>query len=250
MATQKHGASTNHDQDIWNRLEKLCAKRDTSEILESFPVYSRRVNIGRFIAHYELFRMIRDLPGCIFDVGVYRGVSLFTWAKLLEIFSPGDRTRLVFGFDNFKGFENITSKDGPEVPQYDKIVGGWNAGEFYNELLELVDIFHIDSMLPRAPRIKLIEGDITKTAPDLIKQMPGLRVSLLHLDIDLYEPTLAALEAFYPLVVKGGLIVFDEYGLKEWNGESTAVEEYFGRAAPVIKKFGWSSLPGGYFIKE
>jgi hypothetical protein len=68
--------------------------------------------------------------------------------------------------------------------------------------------------------------------------------------VDLYEPTKAALEAFYPHVVKGGLVVFDEYGLTEWGGESNAVEEYFGDDMPHIQKFPWASLPGGWFVKE
>ena len=77
-----------------------------------------------------------------------------------------------------------------------------------------------------------------------------MRISLLHLDVDLYEPTLAALKAFYPLVVPGGLVVFDEYGLVEWPGESKAAEEYFGDKMPRLEKFPFPSLPGGFFKKS
>jgi hypothetical protein len=49
--------------------------------------------------------------------------------------------------------------------------------------------------------------------------------------------------------VKGGLVVFDEYGLTEWAGESRAVEEYFGADLPPLEKFPFSSLPGAFFAK-
>lgn len=219
---------------MWDRIETLANKggHQLSDILESFPVYARRVNITRFLAHYELYRRIADLPGNIVEIGVYRGVSLLSWAKFIEIFHAGDRTRRVFGFDNFAGFEAIHEKDGGSTERYDRKVGGWNAGPFRNELMEHIDIFHADSFLPRAKRISLVEGDVTKTAPQFVADNPGLRISLLHLDVDLYEPTLAALKAFYPLVVKSGLVVFDEYGLIDWPGESQAVEEFFGKDLP------------------
>jgi hypothetical protein len=201
------------------------------------------------LAHYELYRRIADLPGNIVEIGVYRGVSLLSWAKFIEIFHAGDRTRRVFGFDNFGGFESIHEKDGEATDRYDKKVGGWNAGPFRDELMQHIDIFHEDSFLPRAKRISIVEGDISKTAPKFVEDNPGLRISLLHLDVDLYEPTLAALKAFYPLVVKGGLVVFDEYGLIDWPGESQAVEEYFGKDQPRIEKFSFASLPGGFFVK-
>jgi hypothetical protein len=251
VAANRYGASTSHDEEIWRRLEELIGGggHKISDILESFPVYARRVNITRFLAHYELYRRIADLPGNIVEIGVYRGVSLLSWAKFLEIFHAGDRTRRVYGFDNFAGFQNVHEKDGGETDRYDRKVGGWNAGPFRNELMEHIDIFHADSFVPRAKRIAIVDGDIAVTAPKFVEDNPGLRISLLHLDVDLYEPTLAALKAFYPLVVKGGLVVFDEFGLIDWPGESRAAEEYFGADMPRMEKFPFASLPGGFFIK-
>lgn len=252
MKMMRHGSSTNHDEKIWNQIEDifLNSKYNIADVLESFSVYARRVNITRFLAHYELYRMIKDLPGNIVEAGVYRGVSLLSWAKFIEIFHAGDRTRRVYGFDNFAGFQSIHEKDGAPSEHWQKHPGGWNAGPFKNELDMHIDIFHADSFLPRAKRIVLVDGDIAESAPKFVEENPGLRISLLHLDVDLYEPTLAALKAFYPLVIPGGLVVFDEYGLMEWPGETKAVEEYFGNKMPKIQKFSFSSLPGGFFIKE
>lgn len=253
QAGMRQGASTDHDLAMWDKIEKIVedSGRSISDVIESFPAYIRRVNLTRFLAHYELYRKIKDLPGNVVDIGVYRGVSLFSWAKFMEIFHPGDRMRRVYGFDNFAGFDTgFHEKDGRPDPSINKVQGGWNAAPFRKELFEHIDMFHEDSMLPRAKRIVMIDGDVRKTVHDFVEKNPGFRVSLLHLDIDLYEPTLAALQAFYPLMVKGGIVIMDEYSFTNWAGESKAVEDYFGANMPRLVTQDFASSPGAYFIKE
>ena len=126
---------------------------------------------------------------------------------------------------------------------------GWNPSDFRDTLFALVDAFNADSFVPQRPRIELVDGDVCKTAGPYAAEHPGLRISLLHLDMDLYEPTLAALEAFWPRLLTGGMVLFDEYAIREWPGESEAVETFFKGAVPRIEKFGWASAPGGYFVK-
>lgn len=249
---QNYGGSTSHDLEIWKRIEAVIAKSNHSftDVLESFPVYIRRVNLSRFLAHYELYKMVQDLPGNIVECGVYRGTSLLSFAKFLEIFNPGDRIRRVYGFDNFAGFESFHEKDGSNDQSAGKVDQGWNAGNFYDELKEHIEIFGSDSFVPHSKRIVLVEGDLKTSAAKFMAENPGMRISLLHLDVDIYEPTLAALEAFYPAVVKGGVVVFDEYGFVNWPGESAAFETYFGDKAPKLQKFPFISAPGAYFIKE
>jgi len=249
---ERMGNNYPHDRLMWDLIDEAIETHETPrrDVLESFAVYVRRYNMTRFLAHYELYRMVSHLNGSIVEAGVYRGASLLAFAKFLEIFHPGNRLRKVIGFDNFAGFTEIDLvKDGPESPHQSKVPGGWDGGKYYDELVKLIDVFHRDSFVPRAKRIELVEGDIEQTAPAYVAANPGARVCLLHLDIDLYAPTLAALEAFYPLIVDGGIVVLDEYGAKDWAGESVAVEEYFAGRMPTIKSLNWASTPTGYFVK-
>jgi hypothetical protein len=220
------------------------------DVLESFAIYARRINITRFLAHYELYKMVQHLPGCFVECGVFQGNSLFAFAKFLEIFHPGDRIRHVIGFDSFKGLQSFQPEDGPMYPNRSKVIGGWSAGEFKSAFYKLLDLYHADMFIPSAPRIKVIEGDIKETVPRYVAENPGLRISLLHLDVDIFEPNLVALEHLYPRVVTGGLVVLDEYGMTEWGGESAALEKYFNGKPPRLTKFQWTSTPGGFFIKE
>lgn len=238
---------------MWERIEREIAAKNYQyrDILESFPLYARRINLARFLARYELFKLVEHLPGAIFECGVYRGAGLLTWAKLAEIFTPGDRFKKVIGFDNFKGFTSLHEKDGKEMEKRSKVVVGWNPEVFYDELLEHIETFRLDSYVPRSNRIELVEGDIAKTAPMYLEENPGTRICLLNIDMDIYEPTLAALEFFYPLVVKGGVVILDEFGVDAWGGEAKAFEEYFeNKKMPELRKLPFYSLPGAYFIKE
>lgn len=248
----KFGSGTTHDQSIWDELTGLVRDHDIGvrEMVEDFILYYRRVNFAKFLAHIELFKKTVDLPGCIVECGVFKGVSLLTFAKLVEVYCPGDTLKRIVGFDTFQGFTHLANQDGPPLEKRGKVPGGWDSSSFYPVLRDLIEVARKDSMIPRFSRIELVEGDVCKTVPKYVKINPGLRISLLHLDLDLYDPTLTALEQLYPLVVRGGVVIVDEYAMDAFAGESAAFDEYFKGRRPRLKKFPFISTPGGYFIKE
>jgi hypothetical protein len=237
---------TNPDETLRALLK---AHIDEPDLIANLGAFGRRMHFMKAFAHYEVFQQIQDLPGDIVECGVYKGASLLSFARFLETFCPGDRTRKVLGFDHFKGLADRTDKDG-----FDARVGntaeGWNSGAFRDTLFALVDAFNADSFVPKRPRVELVDGDIRETADRYVALHPGLRIALLHLDMDLYEPTLAALKAFWPRILTGGIVLLDEYAIREWPGETEAVEAFFDGAPPRIEKFGWASAPGGYFVKR
>jgi hypothetical protein len=217
-------------------------------VIAQLDVFARRMYLTKQLVHWEVYKQVADLPGDIVELGVFRGSSLLNFARFVEILSPGDRVKRIIGFDHWKGLREHTSEDGQSA-RVGNVAGGWNPEDFHASLVELVGLFHKDCFVPQKPRIHLVSGDIRETAGQYAEQNPGLRISLLHLDCDLYEPTLAGLKAFYPRVVTGGIVLLDEYGIAEWPGESKAVEEYFGGKPPRIQKLGWNSAPGGWFVK-
>ncbi len=233
------------DEQIDEDLDCQLAGIAPSDVLKAFPVYARRIHLKRFLAHYELFQKVIDLPGDIVELGVFHGVSLMSWANFLEIRCMGDRQRKVWGFDRFEeGLSKIEAEDGAERPDVGKILGGyWSASAV---LRKAVNIFDSDRFIPHKPRVELVYGDICETVPQWVIDNPGLRISLLHFDCDLYRPTKVALEALWPLVVSGGVVAFDEYGIPPWEGESKAVDEFLN--AP-LQRFTWSSNPGAYMVK-
>ena len=246
------GTGTNFDKKIWEDTIELIKneKLDTHEIIENFILFLRRVNLSKFIAQYEVFKNCINVPGAIVECGVFKGQSLLTWAKLVEIFCAGDTFKKIIGFDTFSGFPSLNEKDGKKLPHRDKIVGGFNAESFLPVLEKIIDINQRDSMIPRFKRVEIVKGDVNKTIPQFVKEHPGMRISLLHIDLDIYEPTKTTLDYLYPLVSPGGVVLLDEYGMADFQGESLAFDEYFGKNKPTITKFPYTPTPGGFFIKK
>lgn len=240
------------DDEIERLLKAHFSKFSVSalEVTKNFQIYARRTLLKRFLAHYELFRMTIDLPGDIVELGVYRGASLMTWANLLEVHNMGDRQKQVFGFDNFRGFTAFDAKDGKEDKRVGKTMEGFDAHVFEPILEDAIRIFDQDRFIPHKPRVKLVKGDVEKTVPKFVRENPGLRISLLHFDCDMYRPTKAGLEHLWPLVVPGGVVLFDEYGIRPWEGESRAVDDYFAGENVELKRFDWCPNPGAYLIKK
>ena len=73
------------DDQIEDMLESHFERFNVSrrEVWRNFQLYTRRVFLKRFLAHYELFRQVKDLPGDIVELGVYRGASLLSWANFM-----------------------------------------------------------------------------------------------------------------------------------------------------------------------
>jgi hypothetical protein len=241
-------ADDNIEQQLENHFKKYSISHN--EIWKNFPIYVRRSVLKKFLAHYELFRKVINLPGDIVELGIYRGASLFSWANFSEIRNMGDRQKRIFGFDNFSGFSKIDKKDGKQNKDFNKISGGFDSKNFEEPLMDAISIFDNDRFIPYKDRIKIIKGNVENTIPTFVKNNPGIRISLLHFDVDLYKPTLIALKKLWPLVVPGGIVVFDEYGIPPWEGESKAVDEFFKNQKIILNRFEWSSNPGAYLIKS
>ncbi|HEV2958153.1 MAG TPA: TylF/MycF/NovP-related O-methyltransferase, partial [Xanthobacteraceae bacterium] len=73
---------------------------------------------------------------------------------------------------------------------------------------------------------------------------------LVHFDCDLYRPTKTALAALWDRVPRGGVVIFDEYAIPAWAGETAAVDEFLADKPEVrLKTFAWTNVPGAYLVK-
>lgn len=152
-----------------NELHELLKLHiDDTDIVKSLNSFQRRMYAIKQFAYYEIYKLVKDLPGDVIECGVFKGDSLLTLARLVETFSTGDRTKTIWGFDHFQGLINRNEKDG-----YNERVGntseGWNPNTFKETIFLLIDLFNKDSFVPNKPRIQLIDGDIKQTAFEFVK---------------------------------------------------------------------------------
>jgi hypothetical protein len=64
--------------------------------------------------------------------------------------------------------------------------------------------------------------------PQSFVGQPKRRYRFVHVDVDLYDPTRACFEYFWPRLIPGGLMVCDDF---VWPGSRRAVEEFGNGAA-------------------
>ena len=223
---------------------------DSDFVLRHYQSFIQRRDLPRLIAHYELFKKIINVPGSIIEIGVNYGQGLLTFANLLETFCCSDRTRIAIGFEAGNGYKKFSSYDKKMKAFAEKNNNDFSPSQKLLE--ELIEIKTADNLLKGVPRAKIIFGDVVQTLPKFMKDNGGLRLSMLYIDVNLYEPTKYSLEYLYPLVVPGGIVAFNGYAAGLHNGESKAVDDFLNSSNYKIemKKFEFSSIPSVYFTKQ
>ena len=194
--------------------------------------------ISKILSHYEIYKMIKEVPGEIIECGVFKGASYLRFAMFREIFG-NPFSKKIIGFDTFSKFPGTTFQDDNKARN--KFISSAGSDSISKEqLLKILDNKGLNK------HVDLIEGDITETVPSYVKANPELKISLLNLDTDIYEPTVTILEHLYPKITKGGILMLDDYGTHP--GETKAVDEYFKTKTVEIKKFSFAMTPC-YIIK-
>ena len=220
-----------------NLARAFESSRDSiEERLEAFPRYARRKTITRFITLYELFKLAMPVKGSVVECGVLRGFGLMTWAHLSAVLEPANLMRRIYGFDSFEGFPSVGPLD---VNPLKTPSPGELKADSYDELQKIIEIYDQDRFIGHVEKVKLIKGDLVQTVPKFVEETPHLVVSLLFMDVDLYEPTRVALETFLPRMPKGAVLVFDELDNPIWPGETRALLDTLGIGSVALRRFDW-----------
>ena len=244
---------TKFRKELSEYFEKSIGSNDVK--ISQFPKYLMELDLRNFLFKVEVFKKILNVHGSILEMGVQFGGGLMTWAKLSSIFEPANYSRKIIGFDTFKGFPLISSKD--KLTNYVKNKRGAktpkkmdNYVDSYNDLLKSIEFYDHDRYtFGSGPKIELVRGDATKTIPKYLKNNPHIIVSLLYLDFDIFEPTKVAIESFFPRMPKGSIIVFDELNSQSWMGETLALLDTIGIRNLKIERFSFGGYPS-YAVLE
>lgn len=205
----------------------------------NFYFTSETIRTAKLLAHYELYKKVENLPGVIIECGVFKGVSLIRFATFRELFS-NSYSKKIIGFDIFGEFPE-TNFDQDQKPRKKFIENAGNHSISREQLRTILVQKGINN------NVELIEGDICQTIPAYLEKHPELKISLLNLDTDIYEPAVVILECLYPRIVKRGVLILDDYGV--FPGETQAVDEYFVDHDITIQKFPFCITPS-YIIKN
>ena len=162
---------------------------DIKKMYEYETYYHLTLDVGRlgkFIAHYEAYRMAEEVPGAIVECGVFRGTSLARFAMFREMLGNRASAKII-GFDVFSDDYPDTAFQEDQA-QRDHWIS--TAGPNSISVDQMAEVFARNQV----HNVELVAGDILETLPAYCKEHPELRVSILNVDIDFVESTLCVLE--------------------------------------------------------
>lgn len=154
----------------------------------------------------------RGLKGSCAEVGVLNG----DFAKRINRAFPESTLYL---FDTFEGFD---ARD--IVCETDNGFSNSTAGGYASAVT--IDV--ILNKMPYPNNVLFRKGYFPETASGIEDEFV-----LVNLDVDLYKPTLAGLEFFYPKMVKGGVILVHDY----WRGIQANESDAFRGIKPAVAEF-------------
>ena len=91
--------------------------RSSTEIWDfenAFYWFSHPTRLNKMLAHYDLFQTILEIPGDIFELGVFKAVSLIRFATFRNMLE-NDYSRKIVGFDAFGKFPRNNLRLGADV---------------------------------------------------------------------------------------------------------------------------------------
>ena len=219
-------------------MDKLYDITRKFEYENGFYATADPSRFSKFITHLEFFRQTSHVRGEIVEFGIFKGNSFFRWIKFRDLLEQTS-SRKIIGFDIFGDFPEAEFEGDKE--KRDAFVAETNGGKSisFEEINALLEVQGLNK------NVDIIKGDILKTLDDYLESNPHLKISLLHIDVDLYEPTKHILEKLYDRVTKGGIIIFDDYGA--FAGTNKAVDDFF-KNSMEIKKLPFSNAIS-YIVK-
>lgn len=167
----------------------------------------------------QLLRLVEEVEGDTAECGVFEGASSWLICRL-------GRTHHLF--DSFKGLSNPLPEDGSY----------WMSG-----LLAAGKDIVSTNLKPFADQLVFHKGWI----PDRFTDVHDCRFAFVHIDVDLYQPTLASIAFFYPRLIQGAILLCDDYAFGSCPGATKAINEYL---ADKPEKMILLDAGGGFLIKH
>lgn len=202
-------------QSIWKEL-----KMEFKEIRNKLKTFTL-VDDNRLKVIFDKVVETRQIHGVMAEIGVYKGGSSYLIAKT-------DQYRLLYACDSFEG-----------LPEANSSVDIHHKGEFAD-----VDFDKVKKLL-KLPNVKIIKGFFPDV--ELHAEMTDKLYSFVHVDVDLYQPTLDCLNFFYPRMLPGAVLVSDDYLWRGCPGVKKAFDEFMLDKPEKLVDTGCKSC---YFVKQ
>lgn len=195
-----------------------------------------------------------NINGCFVECGVESGAQPKIMA---EILLKNNQVRDIWMYDTFQGLtkpgvNDFTAETATLYKMSSEEVLSYWESSFIDDTHNTWCFTPIDTVKNNINKtgypekhLKYVIGDVMKTLED--KGNLPEEISLLRLDTDWYDSSLKEMEVLFPKVVKGGVVIFDDYF--HWDGQRKATDEYFEKNN-ITTKVLQHNQKVGFLIKE
>lgn len=197
-------------EDEFNRVVDVALARTGAEqVVREGDGYLRQRQ--KLYSLLQAFDLTAGVDGLVAECGCYRGLSAYVLCDALGTDGAG-----VHLFDSFEGLSAPTGEDRIEDGRVPKGKTKRQAGMF------CASVDDVRRALAEFPAVQCHAGWI----PASLAAAPEGPYRFVHLDMDLHDPTLGALQYFYPRLAPGGVLLCDDYGAVRWPGVRRAVDAF------------------------
>lgn len=204
-------------------------KKSDNEESDNFFKQSRYLDLINLVK----FVLKKNETSDFVELGCWHGHSSYIISSLIKKFEKKNVQLHIF--DSFEGLSDPTNFDENlkkiDSNRISKIKSQFKSNEEFVK----------DNVLADFDFVKTYKGWI----PEKFHILENKKFSFVHIDVDLYSPTLESLKFFYPKLEDGGVLICDDYNSKIFNGAKKACDEYF---FDKKYKFSFNAAFGSFFV--
>ena len=197
----------------YKKVTKLTNKHNFSDfdLISNYGLTLGDKSIYKIFTLFKAIERISNIKGDIIEFGVWKGNNAFMIKKMLNFLNIKKK---IYLFDHFKGLTHYTKNKDPKMSE--KYFKKYSSNK--KIILDFKKFFQFKNF-------EIIDQNACEINTSFIKK----KLSFVYMDMDLYSPTISALNAIEHLISKGGCILFDQGNKKLWEGEKKAIKEFLKR---------------------
>lgn len=162
------------------------------------------------------------VEGDFVECGVFKGDMSWVISQVVDFAAKNKEFYL---YDTYEGFSDKYSSDDdfPENPGFIDY-----ANQFYRDPSLYA---YVRDRFKERQDIKVIKGIV----PDVLMEQCPEKIAFLHIDLNSPAAEIGALEVLFPRMSPGAILVFDDYGWKQFHRQKDAEDVY-------MRKLGYEIL--------
>ena len=209
------------DKNSWQPY--LNKKNQIFKIYENSIIKSKSKSSDSFqkqLRFYYLFNIVENIIKKknyqhFVECGCWKGHSAFGISTILK---KNNFNKNFYIFDSFEGGLSDKNKNDINSKRYTQSKEDILKQKKYFES----SLTEVNNLLDEFNFVKIHKGWI----PKVFNKIEKIKISFIHIDLDLYKPTYDTISYFFDNLESGGIIVCDDYNCSDFPGAKLAIDEF------------------------